>query len=534
MLNKKRIAKVMACIMVAAVAISLFAVNGIDARAEVIYDEKNPGFEYLVNYAGDSMNDGDYWIPDGDLSYDSESEIYTMTSNAYVMWGRQDNVTYAYNKYNLEYGDRSNITIAATILSHGMLDPNDTMHENASIGICLRSTAEVNGDYDSTMQSQCIYLHVRRDEIMVMHRAADGGEYVYKAETIGQYPIKLILEKKGNAVKAKAECGDGSSITFGTFYMNMTDIVTAGIAAHSVEEDEILKSTFTDFELEIEGPEGSEYTPPGGGSSDDGSGEEVDYDNVLPEDPALTEGILFRETFTDGSLINADASGVAKADNPVWTNTYSINGDIENANIVTDTEQENRYWHRNYSVDSYIFPNLEWSDYEMSVDMKFGPDTEADGDNTVNFYVRVNAARASGYFGYRVSLTKGSSVNIYKICGTDKLNDTQWKCASAEYSYMSDEWCTWRVEAFDNRISVYCEEELVLEFVEQQGEELGTYAVNGRGGIGFGSEGADLMVDNIVVRELEDLLGEDYDNKIAGNWEQPVPDYIKNYKFKVE
>ena len=88
MLNKKRIAKVMACITVAAVAISLFAVNGIDARAEVIYDEKNPGFEYLVNYAGDSMNDGDYWIPDGDLSYDSESEIYTMTSNAYVMWGR--------------------------------------------------------------------------------------------------------------------------------------------------------------------------------------------------------------------------------------------------------------------------------------------------------------------------------------------------------------------------------------------------------------------------------------------------------------
>ena len=39
-------------------------------------------------------------------------------------------------------------------------------------------------------------------------------------------------------------------------------------------------------------------------------------------------------------------------------------------------------------------------------------------------------------------------------------------------------------------------------------------------------------VDNIVVRKLEDEFGGDYDNKIGGNWNDPIPNYAAVHESK--
>lgn len=555
--NKKiRIAALGLVVMIAV----LTAVHVMNARAEVIHEETNPQFKYYIDYTGDPMGNGG-WYPNPDickLSYDEVSKNYSFTSNSYVMWGLEDNASYAYNKYRLAHGDQSKMKITTKILEHTAADAAQAsdVHQNASIGICIRGTTENEGIYNSNKASQSLYLHCRAgNEIMIVYRTKDGAATVPASTrfTITEYPVYLTIEKEGNAIRCSAKCGEnGVEQKFPTIFMTFTDIVTAGMVAHSVYETVPITSVFTDYNLKIEGPMGSTYEPVTDTSSGGGSGGE-NLDDVIPEDPIIPgdgAGILFRETFTDGSLTNESEDGRVHVDNPIWTNEYSIDGDIENATIVT--EGDNRYWHRLFANDAYIFPNLDWSDYAMSLDLKFGPDTNLEQANEVDLYVRVNAARATGYYGYRIAMATTSklvkdavtgeqvlddtqTITIYKICGRRSLTTTDYKTnASVQFDYISDDWRTWRIEAFDNCIRVYCEDTLVLEFEEKEGEEIGSYAVNGKGGIGIGSGTTDLMVDNIIVREMEDLMGGDFDNSISGRWEQPIPDYWLDYKYKIK
>ena len=43
---------------------------------------------------------------------------------------------------------------------------------------------------------------------------------------------------------------------------------------------------------------------------------------------------------------------------------------------------------------------------------------------------------------------------------------------------------------------------------------------------------AAVKVDNIEVIKEDDLLGGDYDNKICGNWNMPIPDIINYFDEK--
>ena len=549
MLREKKKIKIASVVLTFVMAVSIFTGITLNADAQVLLEESNPDFQYFVNYKGDPMKN-DAWTPNAELcklTYDTDSKNYTFTSNAYVMWGNEDNVSYAYNKYRLDNGDQGTITTGVKILEHSTTDPSKEaeMHENASIGICMRGTTENNGLYDSNKSSQEIYLHCRADKIMVVYRSKDGNTTAKGSPTmdITTYPVYLKMVKEGNAVKCSAKMGeDGVWKNFTTVYLSLPEVVTVGMAAHSVSETISTTSVFTDYSLSIEGPAGSTYTPVTDGYEDGGeAGEEENLDDVIMDDPALTEGILFRETFTDGSLVNESTDGEEHIDNPIWSDEYSIEGNAAGAKIVT--EDGNRYWHRPFSSDAYIFPNLEWSDYSMEVDLKFGPDTSLETSNAVDLYVRTNAARATGYYGYRVAMRNTyneatgasvQSVSIYKICGRRSLVTTSYLCTSVKHDYICYDWSTWRVEAFDNRIGVYQDDVLVLEFTEERGSEIGSYAVNGLGGIGIGSEAADLMIDNIIVREMEDLLGGSYDNSIAGRWEQAIPDYILNYAYELD
>ncbi len=516
----KKIIGIASLALATVLAVGTFAIR---AKAfDVIYEEKSPAFK-VANYAGTPLSQN--YKPKGEILYDGSLEYkenvskYSIRTNAFVWWEYDDNLTFAYNKYKLSYGDQSRLTVQGTFERQVVETEGKDLHPNASIGVGIRGTDDKG--------SNGVYLHMRDSVIMVVYR--DKANNVCKPTeqyTITQYPVQLKLEKAGNLFTPSFKCGNDKWVKMKPIAVVMGEDVYAGVAAHSTDQETTIRCDFTDYSVVVEGPDGSTYDP-GEGDGDDGDDDPKDEPAVRP-DPEVTEGILFRETFTDGSLVNKDPDDAVS--NPIWTNDYSIDGEVQNA--MFEVEDGNQYWRRNFSTGTYFFPNQKWADYATSFDLKFGPNNDFAKNYTVDLYVRFKANRQSGFYGYLVSLEGGNAINIYKIASIDNPKGGT-RVATAKYEYVSDQWHTWRVEAFDNTISVYCDDGAtpLLTYTDQGDRNT---AVIGLGGIGFGTSDCDVMVDNIVVRKLEDLFGGDWDNKIGGNWEDPIPDYIQDYSSKIE
>lgn len=535
--KNKKIAFVSLFVVVALVVVSIFI---IPASADVIYTETpaqaSQDFFQVKNYNGTPLNST--YKGTTTLDYDSTTGEYSMKSNTYVMWDSEDNIGFAYRWYHLEHGDQGKMTIETTITRHDVETAGDEMHDNASVGIHIRGTDDKAGKH--------VYLHARSSKVGIVYRDKDGAGSGWVGDqncvSIKEYPIHMKVEVQGNAIRCMVKFGEEKEWTrFATRYINLGENVMAGIASHSCNQKVYMLDKFKDYSVTIEGPAGSKYTPVGSSGDDDEDVEE----NPCPPDPDITDSTLFRETFTDGSLTNeTDYPGASTSEemekldiaNPIWTNTYSVDGDIDKAVIETDSSGENRYWHRNGNSDAYFFTNKQWFDYSYSVDLKFGEETNLDLINRVDLYTRFQANRANGFFGYRLRMTYGKNVELRKIYTTDDPeteNERTKVLTKVNYNYIKEGWNTWRIEAFDNTITVYCNNEKVLTAVDNDTSEA-SWSVIGRGGIGIGSSEADLLVDNMIVEQMTDLLGGDYDNKIGGNWDSPTPDFIQNFKATLE
>lgn len=499
---------------VLAIVCVVLSVTMLNAKADVIFEESNPEFKFKLYDSNLSILPDNY-VPDGTFTpYDGEK--YNIKTNAYVMWTENDDIAFAYKNYKVAYADKGKITVSTTILSRDAL--NGSLHDNASTGIAIRS-----GD---SADAPSVYLHCRNNWIGIVYRTKKGVATIKSNEgDAPKFPVKLRLEKQGNTVNGYyLNNGSSNWVKLNTVYVKMDETVMAGIAAHSCSQQNWIDTSFTDFNVSIEGPEGSKYEEDTSSSDNSSSSEE---ENTLPPDPSLTDNILFRETFTDGSLVNKDEDGKTRIDNPYWDN-----GENEAQYADIATEGDNRYWHRSFSTDDYHFENDEWADYSLSADLKFGKDTIDSGVNQVNFYVRHRKQVAYGYFGYRASLEYGKYIRIYKyaMTGHGGYLGSHYKIGETvlDGTYLDkDNWHTWTVEAFDNKITVLCDGEIKCEAIDEGAANI---SVNGFGGIGFGSDGADVYVDNIIARKLDDLMGGSYDNYIGGNWDKDIPDYIKNYK----
>ncbi len=515
-MNHKRIliTVVSVCLMLA-LLLSIPIWLGMNASAEVIYEETNPDFKFKVYDTGLKGASGTAWKSEGEL-IPFDGEKYTINTNSYCMWWEADDIAFAYNNYVADYGDKGTITVETTVLSRDLYKGTE-LHSNGSTGIAIR-------DNDSA-DSPSVYLHARANWIGVVYRTKAGVLTILSTDDGAppKFPVKLKMEKTGNAVKSYyMNDGDNNWISLGTVYVKMDKTVMAGVAAHNgTNGNDWITTDFSDFKVTVEGPEGSKYDP-GAGS---GAGEEegpTEPENYMPPDPGLTDNILFRETFTDGSLVNPTAENENAIANPIWESEL---GEPQYAEIVTDGD--NRYWHRRFTSDEYYFPNTKWTDYSLSADMKFGDETIPDAINQVNFYVRHRAMIAYGYFGYRVEFTYGKYVKIHKYAlSSNPMADRVVASVTLEDTYLTKDWTTWRVDAFDNKITVYIGDKEVISYTDE-GE--GDVSCNSLGGIGIGSDGADFYIDNIVVRKLDDLLGGDYDNQIAGNWDEDIPDYLKDF-----
>ena len=90
---------------------------------------------------------------------------------------------------------------------------------------------------------------------------------------------------------------------------------------------------------------------------------------------------------------------------------------------------------------------------------------------------------------------------------------------------------TLKVETFDNNIKVYWNGECIIDFTDtlQTIGNVQRYDIISKGCVAIKTFDTCVSIDDIVVKKLNDYVGGDYDNKIKGNWNDPLPDYLETY-----
>lgn len=486
---------------------------------KVLLSETNPELDFKLY---DSKANSNNYIPTG--TYTQGDGVYSITTNANVMWDTADDIAILYKKYNVGYGDKGTITIQGTVTERYATDGNEP-HENASVGLNIRC-----GDSNDAPE---IYLHVRGLRIMIVYRTTKGAFSApsYQFNESAVYPVQLKMEKKGNAVTCSYKNGNSDVwCIYNKIYISSTEDIMAGIAVHSCEEKQDLVGTVTDYSVEIKGPDDApDY------STGDGDVDNDDDESIVPvqPDPEYADDLLLRETFTDGSLINEPEA----KDNVIWGEKGS---DADYATL--EVEDDNRVWHRNFSDDYYMIGDQSWTDYKMSTRFKYGPDCDTDAKNSFSMFVRHKTAKITGYYSYSATVEFGNTVVIRKKVlssnkglAADNLGTAIMATATLEESLFDGKWHTMEVTAFDNVITVALDGEEILSVVDDGFPIYDAYTgkpyrlINSAGCVGIGSIGTDIFIDDIYVYKLYDALGGDYDNSIDGNWDLPIPDYVVDY-----
>lgn len=518
---KHCIRRILSLAVIFTITLSVASFSLLSAQSVVLKQETNPTDMQFKVYDSSYGNANNY-TPEGQYSQPTP-DSYRIRTNAYLMWWNSDDIAFLYKNYRQDYGADSSLTVEATFTDMKAED-GEALFYTASEGVCIR-------DSDSADAAQ-IFLHVRGQWIGVVYRTEAGTatRVLNQRLTPRGFPLSLKIEKTGKAFACYYKYADDSSYQkLATIYISMGNNVLAGVAAHASDDSgtRYIISDFKDLNFTVEGPEGAIYEEGDGTSS-----EKPDETPVYP-DPPVDEDMLLRETFTDNSML-----GEGTVEDPDWT-AYSENSDVDSAKI--EYADYNRYWRRSGEDSVYFIGDHSWTDYSLSVDVKFDEEINLEQSNSVYFYVRFNNPNMYGYSYFRITLSQGNTVSLHKcVFGTQvPSSPLDYLVASATYDYLKYDWSTWRIEAFDNTIKVFANagtdsETLLIDFTDTgdtlpDGQNNGKQMYISSGAVGIGSAETDVCFDNITVRKMEDILGGDYDNSIDGNWDQPIPDYILEY-----
>ena len=139
--------------------ISLCSVFTIQSSAQTLKEDINPTFKELIL---DGVSPGTtYYEPEAEFYQDPQAGEYSINTNADVLWWQEDGAALLYNKYSMDYGDLSTLTVETTVTSLESTGSASAIHESASAGVIIRQ----NEDNDSPY----IFLHVRRDYIWIVY-----------------------------------------------------------------------------------------------------------------------------------------------------------------------------------------------------------------------------------------------------------------------------------------------------------------------------------------------------------------------------
>lgn len=499
-IHKKPMAMLAAVILL--ITVLCIALPDFTARA-VEYNETDPELTFqLINSDVEESYGHSAYPAQG--TFNQNDGVYDMKTNAYVAWRTEDDVGYAYRRYDIGGKNTDVMTFETTVTSMNAVQSGDStvgLYYTASAGLMIRGGLAPDDPE--------IFLHCREGRVTIVYRSQKGGSTGVQYSTFEpQYPVQLRIEKKGTQYTCSFKTSvSGNWVTMRPVGANIRGPVYAGVSAHSCDPDVYIHGVFEGFSAVGSGT----LDNAGETESETGTSSEA---STFWEDPPAAENVLLRETFTDGSMTNEPAS----ATNPVWAAPAD-------ENIITE-ESGNRLWYKNFASSYDYIGDEGWTDYETSLELQFTENCDPEINNIFALIVRHRELDPYGYYEYRIQFEYGNKINIYRKFRDSKLDGlggTQVASVTVDNYLGDNKMHALRVSTLDNVITVYWDDQEVLTYTDNE-----TLA-NLKGSIGILTKDTDVYIDNILVTKLEDPLGGDYDNAIGGNYNQPLPDYLQTW-----
>lgn len=415
------------------------------------------------------------------FAYDETNDSYTLVTNAIDSWWSRDDLSFAWERVSLPYGECSRLEMHVAITSYREFEPR------ASAGLALRNSLNP--------ESANVFLIVRRNTIFMTFRRHDGEDtYAVRSDMPGglSFPLELKLVRQGTVTSGYFKEPGANWREVGTVEIPLLPDLYAGMGGYAYLEDYPITVVFQDYSAAVTN---TEFIAP-------------DEADLVPEE--LPKDVLMRERFEDGSVCRLPSART----NPVWSN-------VTQANIIELTLSDGtkkRVWHKHFMPGYHFAGNIHWTDYALEAEVLFTEACAHAVKNQVGFFVRQRELDLYGKFHYAVYLTGGNTISISK-CAADSAY-SRIPEVSAPLSYLDSfgSWNRIRIEAFDNKITVFWNGRQVL-YYEDNGTVIAPF-----GRIGFMTEDTSVYLGGFEVTELEDSLGGAYDNLIGGLWEEKAPE----------
>lgn len=464
---------------------------------------------------------------DGSAYYQPVTEFsqgdgkYTLSSNSYVAWYREDDISFAYKQYNVSQDSNSDDYLNAQVTIDAPLSASSVLPANASMGLMIRSGLGLD--------SSNIFLHIRQGSSVCCVYRTNTGDFtsVQYTNVDITFPCVLRIEIKGYIATLYYKSASAANFNKFTYPIAMrgSGPLYVGLAAHSVSQSVMATAKFSDLKVEGYGT----YDPsadPSSSSSNSSSSEEY-----VEEDPPIPSDTIYKETFSKNDL-------------------NTVTGSNDNGEIIN--EDGNRIWYKNLVDGENFFGDSAWTDYEVSTKLLFTENCNPDPksmSNTFRLFARSKAVEFYGMTGYYAQISEGYKISLYKRNFTKKGVENGGTLVSDivslrtlydddNYNCLGDgKWHTLKLKVFDNKITVSWDNTDVINWEDDGKTVLGGegYAgdfVFGTGRIGVATLQTSVYIDDITVVKIEDDFGGDYDNKIGGKWDDPIPSYVSDWEYK--
>ena len=165
-LSKKTPKRTLSIILAAILTVSALTLSGSMTAKADSFNDTDPDLT-LVNIDGivETENGHVSYIPQGELKQNNGN--YDLRSNSFCVWGTQDDVSFAYRKYNVAPIDSDSLTIETTLTDFYSDTPDKSLPGNASAGIMIRSGLENT--------ASTVFFLIRADGLMTVYRQKTGG-----------------------------------------------------------------------------------------------------------------------------------------------------------------------------------------------------------------------------------------------------------------------------------------------------------------------------------------------------------------------
>jgi len=169
-----------------------------------------------------------------------------------------------------------------------------------------------------------------------------------------------------------------------------------------------------------------------------------------------------------------------------------------------------------------------WTDYTTSANLTFPTNYSTTAANTVQLWGRYSSIAQYGICNYGIILTTVGGVKKLQIATRSEktaYNAPYTVLTETTLDYLSGAGTakTLRVDIVDNRILVYWNGQFVLGCADN------SRLMNLKGSVGLYINDCTVTLDNLVVKQLVDPIGGDYDNEIGGNFNSAVPSFLQEY-----